>query len=54
MFYRRDTIEQQMIYAIKARIEVDGQTWFENRELIPVITNHALRNVDIVLDQVPH
>jgi putative lipoprotein len=54
MFYRRDTIEQHLIYAIQARIEVAGKTWFENRELVPVITNHALRNVEIVLDQVAH
>jgi putative lipoprotein len=54
IWYRRDTIDEHKIYALKARIDVQGQTWFENRDLVPVITNHALRDVEILLDQVPH
>lgn len=52
IWYRRDTIDEHRIYAIQARIEAAGKTWFTNRELVPVITNGAYREVQVVLDLV--
>ena len=53
MYYRRDTIDPHNTYALQARIVVDGKTWFENRQPVPVITNGVLRDVQLVLDMVP-
>lgn len=53
MYYRRDTIDAHSTYALQARIVVDGKTWFENRNPVPVITNGTLRNVQVILDMVP-
>jgi putative lipoprotein len=50
MWYRRDTIDANRIYALQARIDVGDKTWFKNNELVPVITNGALRGVQLVLD----
>jgi uncharacterized lipoprotein YbaY len=54
VYYRRDTIDAHSTYAVQARIVVGGKTWFENKQPAPVITNGALRDVQVVLDMVEH
>jgi len=50
VYYRRDTIDPAKTYALEARIVVEGKTWFESRQPVPVITNGLLRDVQIILD----
>jgi putative lipoprotein len=53
IWYRRDTIDAHRLYGLRARIDAEGKTWFENKDLVPVITNGILRDVQIMLDMSP-
>jgi putative lipoprotein len=53
VYYKRDTIDVHNTYVLQASIVAGGKTWFENKQPKPVITNGALREVEIVLDMVP-